>query len=88
MIFRIIGDTIELDGLPVATILTSVWPARRGYLVETLETYEPDGERVLEDERDELRARVEELENTIAGLREEIENLQAEIVELEDAQND
>lgn len=88
MIFRIIGDTIEFDGLPVATIMTSVWPTRRDYLVETLEAYDPDEQqRLLDEARDER-------DDKIAGLREEIENLQAEkaeleneITALEDAQN-
>lgn len=76
MIFRIIGDTIELDGLPVATIPPSVWPTRRDDLAYMLEGYDPDKERDLTEARDEQ----------IAGLREEVENLQAEIAELEAAQ--
>lgn len=82
MNFRIIDDTIELDGLPVAAILSSVWPTRRDDLVVALEAYDPDELSKLA----EAQYEIEDLNATIAGLREEIEDLQAEIAELEDAQ--
>jgi hypothetical protein len=73
MIFRIIGDTIELDGLPVATILPSVWPTRRGYLEQSLDDYEADSDLTIAELRDEnlrltklvdvLDARIADLEN-------------------------
>jgi hypothetical protein len=68
MIFRIIDDTIELDGLPVATILPSVWPTRRDYLEQTLEAYEPDHEADISAENAELKDRIRELEDRIDDL--------------------
>jgi predicted RNase H-like nuclease (RuvC/YqgF family) len=86
MIFRIIDDTIELDGLPVATILPSVWPTRRDYLEQTLESYEPKTESELRDERDELKARIDELTTENIGLKNRVDDLENEVYDLENAQ--
>jgi hypothetical protein len=79
MIFSIIDDTIELDGLPVATIHPSVWPTRRDYLEQTLESYEPKTESELRDERDELKARIDELTTENIGLKNRVDDLEVEL---------
>jgi predicted nuclease with TOPRIM domain len=84
MIFRIIDDTIELDGLPVARILPSVWPTRRDYLEQTLEAYDPDRETLLSDEKDEYKARIAEIREENERLSERIELLEDTVADLEE----
>jgi ABC-type Zn uptake system ZnuABC Zn-binding protein ZnuA len=67
MIFRIVGDTIEYDGVPVATILPSAWPTLRDYVEDALESYDPDHEAAISAELDAARDELDEVRKTYTG---------------------
>jgi len=83
MIFRIIGDTIELDGLPVATIHPSVWPTRRDYLEQALEAYDPDSDKSLNELVAELEEQLADAKRDNETLRDEKEALENQMDAME-----
>lgn len=84
MTFRIIDDTIELDGAPVATILPSVWPTKRDYLEQTLEAYDPDiNAETFEEELQKLQHKINTLTTERNDARSEIKSLRKHIAKLE-----
>lgn len=62
--FRIFGDTIYYDGLPVAAILPTAWPTRRDYIERTLDGFDP----CAPDEIDYLKDQIAELESQVREL--------------------
>lgn len=66
--FRVIGDTIEFDGVAVATILPSAWPTLR----DDVEMALYGATRGLEEERDDLIAQVRDLEDEVRRLQDEL----------------
>lgn len=81
MTFRIVGDTIEYEGVTVAEILPGAWPTLRDDLEQALDGYNPSSQETIA----ELEYQLGEAKRDNETLRDEKEALEDEIDKLENA---